>query len=430
MIRAKDLQNALLPLVGWQQHYNTSELRLSDAITQSESGLYFQQFHPLLTLQNLSSIAPDFKNIIYQEYSPEVFYKEGNIVQVGTVLYKAIAPSKNVDVLDTEYWAETNPFSEWLEGKTRAGIQKAIARFCNDGQARGTYKSLCENRTLFDGTGRLSDQEKNKNNIVGLEIIPVRSKGVSIKVNKIGIQFTEAGEYTLYLMHSSRSEPVKEIRLTKTKKNSFEWFIMDDLFLPYEGLNNEAGGSWFLCYDQSKLPENSQAIIKNKDWSKKPCSTCSRADTIAWNAWSKYFEVHPFYVNKEVVPEGELWDIADNMYTYDTNYGINLEVTVSCDITDFIIQQRASFQDVIAKQVAVDLLREFAYNANVRTNRNAVNASKTDVIYELDGDSASLKKAGLNYQLDEAFTALRLDLKGIDRVCMPCTNHGVKYRTI
>ena len=113
-----------------------------------------------------------------------------------------------------------------------------------------------------------------------------------------------------------------------------------------------------------------------------------------------------------------------------SDFGINLEISVGCDLTDFIIQQRQLFQDVIAKQVAVDMLREFAYNSNVRTNRHSINASRIDIIYELDGDASSMKQSGLNHQLDVAFKALRLNTNGIDRVCLPCANNGIKYRTI
>ena len=123
-------------------------------------------------------------------------------------------------------------------------------------------------------------------------------------------------------------------------------------------------------------------------------------------------------------------DVENNQYTYDNNYGLNLEVTVSCDITDFIIEQRMMFQDVIAKQVAVDMLREFAYNSNVRTNRHSINASRLDILYEVDGDSSSMKKSGLSYQLDMAFKAIKLSTSGIDRVCLPCRNNGIKYRTV
>lgn len=435
MVRANDIQEKLLHLIGWEQNYDTSDLKISDALTVSESGLYFQQIHPLLTLQNMSCIAPDFKNITFPEYNSEKEYSKGNVVDYQGTQYKALqkAQGKQPDI-ESEYWVETNLFSEWLESKTKASIQKAIARYCNEKTAEGTNKPLCESRTLFDGTGRLVDTVKNKKNLVGFEIVPVRAKGVTTKINKICLQFTKAGEYTLYLMHSSMDAPVKVIKLTKVRDNSAEWFTVDDLYLPYQSEDNDAGGSWYLCYFQSELPEGSQAIRKNKDWSKEPCGSCSRRELLAWMAWSKYLEIHPFFVNEELInTEDEslhLWDVENNQYTYDNNYGLNLEVTVSCDITDFIVEQRMMFQDVIAKQVAVDMLREFAYNSNVRTNRHSINASRLDILYEVDGDSSSMKKSGLSYQLDMAFKAIKLSTSGIDRVCLPCRNNGIKYRTV
>lgn len=435
MVRAIDIQEKLLHLIGWEQNYDTSDLKISDALTVSESGLYFQQIHPLLTLKNLSCIAPDFKNIEYAEYSPEKPYSKGNIIKYNGTTYKALQKSvgRQPDI-ESEYWVETNPFSEWLENKTKASIQKAISRYCNEKIAQGTYKTLCESRTLFDGTGRLVDVVKNKKNLVGFEIVPVRAKGVTTKINKIGLQFTEPGDYTLYLMHSSMDAPVKVIKLNKARKNSVEWFSVEDVYLPYQSDNNDAGGSWYLCYFQSELPEGSQAIRKDKDWSKEPCGSCSRNELLAWMAWSKYIEIHPFFVNEELVDtsseETHLWDIDNNQYTYNNNYGLNLEVTIGCDITDFIIEQRMMFQDIIAKQVAIDMLKEFAYNADVRTNRHSINASKLDILYELDGDSSSMKKSGLNYQLDLAFKAINISTQGIDRVCLPCKNNGIKYRTV
>ena len=446
MVRVNDIQDKLLHLIGWEQNYDASDLKISDTLTVSESGLYFQQIHPLLTLQNIACIAPEFKNMTFEEYSTKKSYSKGNVVKYDEKLYKAIqkALNKQPDI-ESEYWVEANPFSEWLESKTKASIQKAIARYCNEKIAQGTYKTLCENRTLFDGTGRLVDVVKNRKNLVGFEIVPVRAKGVTTKINKIGLQFTEPGEYTLYLMHSSMDAPVKIIKLNKIRKNSIEWFSLNDVYLPYQSEDNDAGGSWYLCYFQSELPEGSQAIRKDKDWSKEPCNSCSRREYLAWMAWSKYIEVHPFFVNEELVEAVNfnddfnddfkkqalhLWDVENNQYTYDNNYGLNLELTISCDITDFIIEQRMLFQDVIAKQVAVDMLREFAYNANVRTNRHSINASRLDILYEIDGDSSSMKKSGLSYQLDMAFKAIKLSTEGIDRVCLPCKNNGIKYRTV
>lgn len=435
MIRIKDLNEQLLHLVGWQQSYDTSEVKLSDNLTQSESGMYFQQVHPLLTLPNLMSIAPDFKNTNFPEHDANSSYKEGVVVTLEDKYYKSIKDVPvNTEITNDEFWIETNLFSEWLEDKTKASIIKLINKFINMKLADKASKSLIENKTLFDGTGRLTNLATNRNRFVGFEVDTVRSKGVTVKINKIGLQFTKPGKYKVYILHSSRDTPIYSFEFEKLKSNSIEWFKpKEDILLPYESQEIDAGGSWYIGYLQSDLPENSQAINRDRDWSTQPCKGCSRQEFLAWQAWSKYIEVHPFYVDEnQLLGEDEqmYFDPEIMNFTYDANYGINLDVSVYCDLTDFIIKQKQLFQDVIAKQVAVDFLREFAYNPNVRTNRRSINASRTDILYELDGDSSSMKHSGLNYELDLALKALNFSTQGLDRVCLPCVNHGLKYRTV
>ena len=427
MIRIADIQDKMLHLVGWKQSYDLSDIMLSSNLTQTESGMYFQQIHPLLTLDNLRSIAPDFQNFNWQVHDVNKAYKSGEVVRIDDSLYKAIQDvPEETDILDSEYWTETNPFSEWLEEKTKASIVKLVNKFINMKLADKATKSLIENKILFDGTGRLTNKIENRNKLVGFEIDTVRSKGVTVKIDKIGLQMTEPGSYTLYIFHSSNPEPIYTLTFEKTKANSLEWFKpKDDILLPYESANNDAGGSWYLVYKQSELPENAQAIYKDRDWSTGPCKACSRSEFLAYQAWSRYIEIHPFYIS-----EDEEFDPETMNFTYDKNYGINLEVSAYCDLTDFIIKQRAMFQDVLSKQVAIDFLREFAYNPNVRTNRHSINASKLDILVELDGDSNSMRQSGLSYELDIALKALSISTQGLDRVCLPCVNNGIKYRSI
>lgn len=427
MIRIADIQDKLLHLVGWKQNYDLSNITLSDNLTKTESGMYFQQIHPLITLDNLQSIAPDFQNYNWQVYDTNKAYKSGEVVRIEDSLYKALqnVPIKT-SISDADYWIETNPFSEWLEDKTKASIVKLVNKFINMKLADKASKSLIENKTLFDGTGRLTNKIENRNRLVGFEIDTVRSKGVTVKIDKIGLQMTEPGSYTIYIFHSSNPEPIYTLTFEKTKANSLEWFKpKDGILLPYESINTDAGGSWYLVYKQSELPENAQAIYKDRDWSTGPCKACSRSEFLAYQAWSKYIEVHPFYIS-----EDEEFDPEAMNFTYDKNYGINLEVSAYCDLTDFIIKQRAMFQDVLSKQVAIDFLREFAYNPNVRTNRHSINASKLDILAELDGDSSSMRQSGLSYELDIALKALSISTQGLDRICMPCVNNGIKYRSI
>lgn len=605
MIRANELQEKLLHLVGWQQSYDTSHIKIAESLTQTESGLYFQQAHPLITLSNLKSIAPDFENIKHEPFSLKKYYTKGDIVsflgkvyrckqaiygcspdgkfspvnlledynfsfedenpfngwntisavaevihpgydsntavkingdmsktaQIGlrrvpalefkanrrykfqvavrnpsaaiSGLYVRFDISNNNTLLEynrpvalqdwddisyfktfqnsgilnhivlgcpsdkeaivcdalsikdvtdegaplhiEDYWEELDLFSDWLEQKTKSSIQKMAFRLLNEKLVKAASKNIIENKVLFDGTSRITDIIRNRNRLVGFEVIPVRAKGVTTKINRIGLQFTTPGKYTIYIMHSSMLKPVYTLQFTRTKANSIEWFTADNVYLPYESASNGAGGSWYICYLQSELPEGSQAIRKDRDWSKGPCQSCSRREFELWKAWSKYIEIHPFNTSEEQVDAVkyddsynndfnasplQLWDIENNQYTYDTNYGLNLDITVSCDITDFLIEQRALLSDVLMKQVACDILREFVYNPNVRTNRNSINASRSDILQELDGDTNAMQKSGLSYQLDQAYKALDISTRGLDRICLPCANNGIKYRSI
>ena len=168
-----------------------------------------------------------------------------------------------------------------------------------------------------------------------------------------------------------------------------------------------------------------------KDWSREPCGTCTGyVDLERWREITKYLQVSPFMMNApETFDEyPELWDIALTMYTNTQNYGLNCEITVGCDLTDFIIKERQIFQTVIQRQVAAIMLRTLAMNPDVKVNRNQVNASRMEILYELDGNVEG-RPCGLGYDLKKAYEALRLDTQGIDRICLTCNNHGVKYRT-
>lgn len=431
MVRINDIKTGLIHLIGWRQDYN-SDIVLANSLTESASGIYFQQAHPLLTLSNIKSVAPDFNNISYRSYDNEHTYILGEPCFYKDKSYRALKETVGeVPDSNEEAWEVFDPFSEWLETKTKDSISSAIATFVNSKILDGANK-LLENVYLFDGAGRLADKVSNEDALVGFELIPIRSKGVTLKINKIGLQFTKAGAITLYLMHSSSLAAVRSISLTYTKPNSVQWFTMQDLFLPYVSTATDAGGSWYLTYRQDELIDNNQAIYRDRDWSKQPCTTCSIYDYSAWTKWSKYFEVHPFKVNKQNISEGSmvLWNITNNLYTYSSNYGLNLEVSAECDITDFILEQRGLFREIILKQVGVDFLKEMAYNPNVRVNRNAMNASRGDILFELQGDTSGFKRGGLIYELEKAYKAISMETNGIDRICLPCKSKGIRYRTV
>jgi hypothetical protein len=432
MIRIPKIVEALQPLVGWQQDYDPQH-QIDERLTQSESGLYYQQAHPLLTLENVRAIMPDTFILQYPEWDDATTYEAGKKVRYEEKVYISIEENTGQQPNDSVVWKAFEMASDYLLQQTQAGITQTVQTFLQmKGLLRET-KDLLERRTFFDGAGRLTNTQPQQGKLVGFEINPVRSMGVTAKIERVGLQMTGAvGTVRMYLFHSSQADPIKVADLNFTKTNGgFQWFDMPDWYMPYISKDNNSGGSWYLVYNQNDLPQGMMAVNTTKDWSREPCMTCNPGSVAAWRELTKYLLISPFKTHAyETFSEyPELWDIEDNIYTNTCNYGLNVEVSVGCDLTDFIVDQRMMFATVLQRQVTANLLRTMAMNPDVRVNRNQSNVSQQSILYELDGNPQG-RETGLGYDLKKGYEALDLNTRGIDRICLTCRPVGVRYRTV
>ena len=451
MIRINDIQQGLAHLVGWEQGLVPDDV-LPEDMTLTESGLTFQAAHPMVTMKNLRSVMPEMDFKVFPKWQARKFYHAGEMVSHGEVLFRALKASFNKeprtkdfsndfnddysrseDSGENGYWERYDPQSAWLASLQQQVITQTVQTFLQMKSLLRETKSVMERRTFFDGAGRITNTVENGQRLVGFEIIPVRSMGVTAKIERIGLQMTGAtGKVRMYLFHSSQPDPIQVEDLEFTKTNGgFQWFEMKDWYLPYISEANDSGGAWYLCYDQAALPEGMESVAVVKDWSREPCGTCNIGNLAAWRELTKYLQISPFRVRSSETFEEfpELWDIEDNVYTNTLNYGLNVEVSVHCDLTDFIIEQRQMFATVMQREMAARVIRMLALNPNVRVNRNQSNASQFDLLYEVDGNPQG-RKTGIGYELEKAYEALELDTRGIDRICLTCRPTGVRYRTV
>lgn len=405
-------------LVGWKDtNLNTTE-----------SGLYYQEAHPLLTLRALKGIMPKDMASNYPPYEQGRVYDKGAEVSNAGKVYTSLQNGNDQPLENTSYWGEVNLFERYLTSITERGIKKAIIRFVNEKMVGMETKNLVDRRTLFDGAGRKEARTENRGRLVGFEITPVRTFGVLTTINKVGMQmYGNTGKVKLYLFHSSVVEPIatKEVDIT-SDKGSFAWFDLG-WTLPYISEDTNAGGSWYIVYNQAALPDYMESINFGRDWSREPCGTCNKGDLQLYRLMQKYITLSPFYVALTDWDE-ELWDVEANIYTPQENYGLNFMFTMACDVTDTLIAEKFQFANTIQLQVASDALREIAMNPEVAVNRTQFNAERDAIMYEVSGNGQGIK--GLQGELDRAFKALSVDLKGLDPICMACHNKGVHYGSI
>lgn len=442
MIRLNDITMALSKVVGWEQDYNPAN-EIDANLCESESGLTYQGAHPLCTLENMRAIMPDDYLFAYPEWNAIITYTVGTKVRHHDQLWIANRDNVGVEPTASDFnmdfnndfgtdaagdWVRYDLASDFIRRKTEQGIKSAVMRFLREKVIDMETRNIIEKRTLFDGAGRIADTIQNHNRVVGFEITPLREGGITMSIEKIGLQFFgNVGNITLYLFHSSCAEPIwtKTINYDKTN-GTFQWEDVKDLYLPYLDPRTNAGGSWYLVYYQSTLPDYMEAVNFARDWSREPCATCNKGDVQLYREMTKYVRISPFCVDSDLI--GSLWDISQNIYTNTLNYGLNVMFSVGCDLTDIIIAQRGVFADVIQHQVANDCLRAIAMNPYVRVNRNQANVGRDNILYELDGNGQGVK--GLQGTLDKAYKALSIDTQGLDRVCLGCHTGGVRFRAI
>ena len=433
MYRIKDIKDSLKRVVGWRQSYDLDN-QIDTDLTESESGISYQDVHPLVTLENISSIMPFDYYKRYPEYDEAKTYAVGDKVRFSgdPLLHKPqvwIAINGTTGEQPSEgcqNWKRYNILSDYLRELNEKAIVTTVTRFITEKTIGGETKTLLERRPLFDGSGYYANQIDPTNSMVGYEILPVRAMGVTTKIDRIGLQFTKPVKVKMFLFHSSQPQPIHTFDLNYTGNGSYQWFDVSDTFLPYISEATAPGGTWYLCYDQSTLPYDVFAINMSKDFSTDPCGTCNVGSVQAWRELTKYIQISPF--RNDSKNGEELFNIQSNVYTSATCYGMNVQFTVSCDITDFIISERLVFANAISLQMAAYVLRELALNPNVRQNANQLNIDRESILYEVDGVSQG-RAQGIGHQLNQAMKALSVDTKGIDRICLTCKNGGIKFKS-
>jgi hypothetical protein len=427
MYRESDLMTCLFGLAGWRQNANPEYPTLPDYLTASASGLYFQDAHPLLTIENIDQSGKNYDHYAYDAYTAGEDYLAGERVRyTDTKVYAAKTDLSNVPgVLNPADWDEVILLAQKIESMTKAGINKVATAVTSGKKVDGLTKSIFENVQLFGGMGDITQKEVKQGRFVGLQIQVKSARDISVLIRRIGTQFSAANpNFKLWLFHSSQSEPVTSITLNLTRANAFNWSVNTnaDLILKYLSPQLFPGGSYYLGYYEDDL--EGMAINKGYNWAGVPaCGTCNN-DLALFNQWSSFISVTPFAVPAEYLedirptdPDGPfLWDTNVNQWNYSKNFGLNLDLTTACDLTDFFCREGRLFTDAIIKQVAVDALNEMAYST-----RNNVLAKETRdlAIYALNDEE---KKIGLVSQLNKAIEALSFDFSDLNELCLPCNN--------
>lgn len=377
------IQNCMVSLLGWRNDANPSVPQITAPdLLSSDSGLFYNDFHPLLSIENIVNTIPEDKNI-----------------------------------------------EDYLNEKVASGVSKALTKVAIEKKLNESTKTILNSSKLFDGIGRFQDTVISNGSFVGVEIEIFPSYGAKVIIDKLGLQFTSAQTgLDIYVFHTSQIDPIQTVSATTIKSNSLEWLTLSTpIDLSYLSDEYDSGGMFYIGYFQDDI--TGQAIKKDFDWFKGPCNTC-RGGANAMKVWNErldFVRIVPIEVGSSDLNGTQMFDYTKRGYVPTNNFGLNMGVTVQCDISDYLCEQKLVLADLIGKQVAVDILNDMKHST--RLNRLA-NVSQNMIIRDLEGDRET-HELGLAQRLDKSIKAVDFDFSKIDSPCLPCNKKfGVKKRGI
>ena len=369
MYNLNDIQSKFFTdkLITFKDSLNSSTSVLdSDLTGVSKSKRYFNTgVHPVLSIENIEAFLPLLSGYTIADYAAGTTYTNynttfslDNVVTDSSKYYISVVDA-NVGnaVSDTAYWKETTLLSLILKDKIRSSIEVVISDLI-------VPNFIEDNIFLYRIADKTDDLIENTSKLVGYRINPVSSDHLLFIINQIGLDFE--GVETIPFKLYNQNTLVSSFSLDSTA-NYFNWQDITQI----EITSNT--GAWYLFYDQDDLTDH--AIGKN---------------TVFSNYMYKYANIAPF----EIDSVADLVDFSDADLIYDRNYGLNLNFSISYDLTSFIKQHMLQFAECFQRQFEYDILSMFAYNPDAQSELRERNIDFDKILFELksfEGDTVIVK---------------------------------------
>jgi len=274
-INITSVQDALYGRIGWEQSTKSGAPVVSTENKASVSGRYFQEFHPLVTVENIK------------------------------------ASQENPDITDDQ-------LNTLLESRVKSSITKSLVNVYEDTQ-------MLEKVLLYERTGDNDILENNSDRFVGYEINVARDYSKKTQVVACELYFDTEVTFNLYLFKDGVATPVKTQSVTTTA-GSIKRVTLDDVYLGYEGVSK-----YYLGYFQNDI--GSAKAYKENVYSKEK-TFCFSADSMYservgsnFNRDSISYPDQPIGLNLEIIAFNDITEIVlNNPSMFDNAIGYNVAI--------------------------------------------------------------------------------------------------------
>lgn len=365
-------------LIGWRQHHNINDIEIDVSLVASETGEFYQGESGAVTIANIQSAIP-----------------------------------------------RDLPLDDYLKNVVDESVVEMFNDLLTKRQLKKYGKTLLENAILLNKYGWVNDGIVNQNRFVGFQIGVRTMEGLKLIIQQIGFQFVGASEFDLYLYHSSQVDPLEQITITATGGGKWDW--KDAQFnLSTFNSGEYHGGVFILGYYQEDLV--SQAInYSNFDWQRGECGSCNnnKKYSDAWKSIKNYYNVFPVYVPQGNFVKGQMFDMDKMEFDQRTSWGMNLRLSTICDLTDFFINNKFVFKNLLKLKVTNKVLEMMRYSQE--TNYIEENL-KDMILLDLIGDKAS-KGITIPMRYQNELKSVQFNIENINSECLSCEskNTGIQY---
>lgn len=419
MINPISFKTCISGLVGFRPSLNTELPDIESSLQESESGIYVNDIHSLVSVENIYNCINETGLItLPAAWSSATAYTTGQKVSSSGIIYTALQNSTNQVVTQTAYWQRNgNPLSVYLTDKINQSAVKIANQVYVNKNLNQQAKSIMPESMLYSGNGNIRDVITPNGRFVGFRL-KLKELDLGMIVRKIGIQFNEVvTDFPIYLYNSNRIDPVNIWEISTTQAFSFQWIELTKQTLSFLSDSANAGSDYFIGYYEDDLG-TAKAINNKYTFTQNLCGPCNPVNDNLRKAWGQYVDVVPFSVESGQIQEDRtLWNTEYNGYTDGINFGLNILASVFCDTTDFFCRNKIGLANAIAFQTAVSILQDMAYSSRDNQQSQKLMNMATFALGNQQNNTP-----GLESQLANQIMQVDFNYAGTNSKCLPCSD--------
>jgi hypothetical protein len=421
MINPIPFQTCIAGLVGYRESLDTAMPTITPALLESESGIYVNDIHSLITVENIYNCIVNTGLIsLPSAWSGVTAYTAGQRVSSLGIIYQAIQAGTNHAVTDAAYWTYLgNPLSMYLQDKMNQSAVKLANAIYIQKNLNQQAKSILPDTMLYAGNGDIKNVITPNNRFVGLQL-RLKELDLSMVIRKIGLQFNAPlTNFPIYLYNSSQDAPVKIWTVTTTAAFSFQWADLTKEIMSFLSDTTNVGSDFYLGYYEADLA-GTKAISNQYTFTTNLCGPCNPVNYNLRKEWGAYIGIVPFQIESgQLNGDRTLWNnnYLGLGFTDGTNWGLNLLASIYCDTTDFFCRNKHGLSNAIAFQTAISIIQDMAFSA--RDNQQMLKLQQL-ANYALNNQDNNTP--GLNAQMTKQIMQLDFNYAGSNAKCLPCSD--------